>query len=232
MNILKNTLKNQYSQIPNELITDLTLSAGELRVLLYLFTKPDNWTVYNKDVCNQLGISEKTLSKYWKTLITSRWLRRERSRDKKGVLLGGYSFHIGNFDHIGTNTISEECSLMEESSDHSNNKPINKQVTNTNTKSDLPENLNAKAWDEWISYKGKAYKKASQSKMINKLIRHSKDIQQEMVEISIMNGWKGLFELKQQNTFKNKQPEVNSIEWHRQQNQNQENNLIDVEVEA
>ena len=39
MNTLRNELKAKYSQIPNELITDLTLSSGALRVLLYLFTK-------------------------------------------------------------------------------------------------------------------------------------------------------------------------------------------------
>ena len=45
MNTLRNELKRDYSQIPNDLITDLTLSAGALRVLLYLFTKPDEWKV-------------------------------------------------------------------------------------------------------------------------------------------------------------------------------------------
>jgi len=134
MNLLRNTLKKRYSQIPNELVTDLSISAGELRVLLYLFTKPDDWSVYNKDICKQLGISEQTLTKYWKKLITSKWLRREIAHSKDGKLTGGYVYHIGTFDRICTNTVSIHSTETVNSIDHSNTKPINKDLTYTNTK--------------------------------------------------------------------------------------------------
>ena len=126
MNTLRNELKANYSQIPNELITDLSLSSGALRVLLYLFTKPDNWNVYNADICKQLDISEKTLTKYWSELLSSKWLRREKKQTKDGKFTGGYSYLIGSF------TISEESSESVKSSDHSNNKPIQKKETNNN----------------------------------------------------------------------------------------------------
>ena len=134
MNLLRNTLKKRYSQIPNELITDLDISAGELRVLLYLFTKPDNWSVYNKDICKQLGISEQTLTKYWKNLIVSRWLRRDIAHSEDGRLTGGYVYHIGTFNRISTNTVSIHSTETVDSIDHSNTKPLNKDLTNTNTK--------------------------------------------------------------------------------------------------
>lgn len=124
MNTLRNELKSKYSQIPNELITDLELCNGSLRVILYLFTKPDNWNVYNKDICNQLSISEQTLTKYWKKLLNSKWLQREPSRDKEGKLTGGYTYRIGNF------TVSIQSTETVKSIDHSNNKPLNKEVTN------------------------------------------------------------------------------------------------------
>ena len=126
MNTLRNELKRDYSQIPNDLITDLTLSAGALRVLLYLFTKPDNWNVYNADICKQLDISEKTLTKYWNELLSSKWLRREKKQTKDGKFTGGYSYLIGSF------TISEKSSESVECSDHSNNKLIQKKETNNN----------------------------------------------------------------------------------------------------
>ena len=126
MNTLRNELKANYSQIPNELITDLTLSSGALRVLLYLFTKPDNWNVYNADICKQLDISEKTLTKYWNELLSSKWLRREKKQTKDGKFTGGYSYLIGSF------TISEKSSESVKSSDHSNNIPIQKKETNKN----------------------------------------------------------------------------------------------------
>lgn len=101
MNNLRNELKRSYSQIPNELITDLSLSSGALRVLLYLFTKPDDWNVFNKDICKQLGIYEDTLTKYWKELLASKWLRREPKRTESGTLSGGYLYRIGFFTESG-----------------------------------------------------------------------------------------------------------------------------------
>jgi len=51
-----------------------------------------------------------------------------------------------------------------------------------------------------------------------------------MVEQAIMNGWKGLFEIKTQQTFKGKQPQVGSLEWERQQQLNQREDTIDAEI--
>lgn len=125
MSILRNELKRNYSQIPNEMITDKTISAGELRVLLYLYTKPDTWDVYNKDICNQLDISEQTLTKYWKSLLKSKWLRREIAKDENGKLTGGYEYHLGIF------TISIKSTETVKSIEHSNTKPIKQKETNS-----------------------------------------------------------------------------------------------------
>lgn len=122
MNTLRNELKRDFSQIPNELIVDTTISSGALRVILYLFTKNDNWNVYNADICKNLDINEKTLTKYWKELLSSKWLRREKSIGADGKFTGGYIYHIGTF------TISPNLSDMEKSTTIYNTRLI------TNTK--------------------------------------------------------------------------------------------------
>lgn len=122
MNTLRNELKRDFSQIPNELIIDTTISSGALRVILYLFTKDDNWNVYNGDICKNLQINEKTLAKYWKELLSSKWLRREKSIGNDGRFTGGYIYHIGTF------TISPNLSDMEKVVDIYNTRLI------TNTK--------------------------------------------------------------------------------------------------
>lgn len=127
MNTLKNNLKKDYSQIPNELITDMSISHGALRVILYLFTKPDNWNVYNKDIQKQLNISGKTLAKYWKELLVSKWLKRTKRPPLDKNLAGGYEYHIGSF------AISEESSKKEETYHHNKTKPIKQKETNTLT---------------------------------------------------------------------------------------------------
>lgn len=122
MNTLRNELKRDFSQIPNELIVDTTISSGALRVILYLFTKDDNWNVYNGDICKNLGINEKTLTKYWKELLSSMWLKREKSIGVDGKFTGGYIYHIGTF------SISPLLSDMEKSTTIYNTRLI------TNTK--------------------------------------------------------------------------------------------------
>ncbi len=117
MSIIKNQLKREYSQIPNETVIDLTISAGAFRVLVYLYSKPDNWNVYNKDICKQLDMSEQTLTKYWKQLLKSRWLRREKQLPTSENA-GGYIYHIGTF------SIPIQSMKKVESIEHSNTKPI------------------------------------------------------------------------------------------------------------
>lgn len=80
MSVIKNRLKNKFSQIPNEVVTDTRISNGAFRVIIYLFTKPDNWEVNNEDVMKSLKISkDHTISKYWKELLKSGWITRERT---------------------------------------------------------------------------------------------------------------------------------------------------------
>ena len=82
---------------------------------------------------------------------------------------------------------------------------------------DRNTNLNAEAFKEWCQYKGSKFKAVSKTKAINQLVKHSKHIQREMIDSSIANGWAGLFEPKQQTSFKGKAPQVGSLEWERQQ---------------
>ena len=124
MNTLRNELRRSYSQIPNELITDLSISAGALRVLLYLFTKPDDWSVYNADICKNLNIHSETLSKYWKELLASKWLQRTEKRDKG--LFVGYEYSIGEFDHTDNLPIRENTDTVK------NGNGKNPDVTNNN----------------------------------------------------------------------------------------------------
>lgn len=58
--------------------------------------------------------------------------------------------------------------------------------------------LDESSFTEWMSYK-KYKTKAPITKCINFLSKYDKETQKQIVDTSIMNGWKGLFEPKQQN---------------------------------
>ena len=94
MSILRNPLKEKFSQIPNEMIIDLDLSAIEFRLMCYLFSRPDGWQVRNTDIMNKLGIRRReTLAGYWKKLIKMEYIIRH----EKEKILGqfkGYDYEL------------------------------------------------------------------------------------------------------------------------------------------
>lgn len=62
---------------------------------------------------------------------------------------------------------------------------------------EYPPGLNIEAYEAWLKYKGKNYRKASKTMSMNKLLKQTQEEQKQMVEDSIANGWKGLFPPKE-----------------------------------
>lgn len=76
--VIKRPTSN-YSQIPNELIYDKRFnsnkqSAMALRLLLYIFSKPDNWQFYRETVAEELGVSVPTLDRMIREAKELGWL--------------------------------------------------------------------------------------------------------------------------------------------------------------
>ena len=78
----------QYYNIPNKIL-DFSLSADSLKVLLYLYTRPPNWKIWNKKVMTDVKISNQKLAKVWKELLAKGLIERERERYKNGAIKGG-----------------------------------------------------------------------------------------------------------------------------------------------
>jgi hypothetical protein len=96
MGILKNRLTENFSTIPNGIITDTRLSTGARILYCYLASKPDNWKIWNNDIKKSLGISNNhTIAKYFKELLDTGWINRtlNRSKDSKN-LSGGYDYEL------------------------------------------------------------------------------------------------------------------------------------------
>ncbi len=61
---------------------------------------------------------------------------------------------------------------------------------------EYPRELNIEAFKMWCKHKGSKYSKQGKTISRNKLVKYSYEQQMEMVENSIMNNYKGLFEIK------------------------------------
>lgn len=95
-----NSIRKCFTQIPNAIAIDLSLSSGAVRVFLYMSGKPDDWFFNNRDIQKQLGIKDdSTMSKYWKELINSGWVSRTPALNHNGKPSGYYDY-ILNFQPV------------------------------------------------------------------------------------------------------------------------------------
>lgn len=83
-NFLRNHIKSEFAQIPNELIEDRTISATARMLFCYLAVKPDNWNFFISDISNALRISPDTLRKVIKELVFAGWILDEGQDRKRG----------------------------------------------------------------------------------------------------------------------------------------------------
>lgn len=89
MSATRNPLKENFTQIPNELIVDKNIPNGAFRVMVYLFSKPSGWVVNNSDIKKQLGIGQNdTIAEYWRKLINGGWITRVRNSS------GGFDYDL------------------------------------------------------------------------------------------------------------------------------------------
>lgn len=151
MAILKNKLKQQFTQIPNELIVDNRLSMGAKLIYVYLASKPDGWQVWNGDIQKALNIKDSgTMSKYWKELLNAGWVTRTPIKSEDGRFSGGYDYEIGENPNTEKTPI-RKISASGENPDYNNTNLDNNTNTNINT------NIYNSSQENFTEEKGKLF---------------------------------------------------------------------------
>lgn len=84
MNTVKNNLHRDFTTIPNDLVNDDTLHPVARFLFVFMASKPDDWKFWTEELCTGLGISDKTLGKYMRSLVKSGWISREQVRTEGG----------------------------------------------------------------------------------------------------------------------------------------------------
>ena len=132
-----NTFQDNFTQIPNDLITDLRLNAKAFRLAVYLASKPTGWQVNNTDISRRLGIKDSgTIAAAWKQLLSCGWVERKRRQDDEGKLSGG-------FEYVLKNPVNGKNPNMEKP--HLREKPVNgKNPHHSNTDSYSNTDLSSK----------------------------------------------------------------------------------------
>lgn len=102
---MKNNLRKNFTQVPNRLINDNTITRDARFLFVYLCTKDDNWvfrtSVIEKDLC----FSKDTRIKYMKELVDKGWITTNQAKNEKGVW-GALDIEL-NYEPIPSSSFSE-----------------------------------------------------------------------------------------------------------------------------
>ena len=84
MNKVDNKTKKYFTQIPNDLIRNSSISDRARFLYCYMSSMSENWEFYQGKMAKDLGYSKDTLRKYLDELISTGYLKRTQRRSEKG----------------------------------------------------------------------------------------------------------------------------------------------------
>lgn len=84
MNVIKNHVRPRFTQVPNELIEDETLSDRSRFLYVFLIHKPEDWEFRTKHLSDALGMHKDTFRKYRNELCARGWIEVEEQKIIKG----------------------------------------------------------------------------------------------------------------------------------------------------
>ena len=188
-----------------------------------------------------LDLKSDTIYRYIKQLVELGFINHIKDGKKDLIKLTqkGKSLFVSMSEKNPNYYVGKKSELNSEKNPTYKNTNSNKNTNIKNIKNkqkektedeDLPENINLEAFNQWCQYKGKNYSRQGKTLSANKLAKFTHKEQREMVDNSIMNNYKGLFEVKNKSYGTAKAPEVGSIAW-RMHQQNNSQDTIDAEVE-
>ena len=191
-----NKSKN-FTTINNEFIFNKNLSLKAKGLLCHLLALPNDWKLYVEEVEKWSTDGKSAIYSAFKELTSNGYMKREQIREKGKIVSWNYIVFekpYTDFQEIEKLDIENRPLL------NTNNK-LN--TNNTKTERDYPFELNLDAWNLWKEFRKEqfrtTYKPLGEAAAISKLLRisnNNKENQAKIIQQSIENGWKGLFELK------------------------------------
>ncbi|PAF41074.1 helix-turn-helix domain-containing protein [Helicobacter sp. 11S02596-1] len=88
-------MQNNYSKLPNHIITNKNLSRDAKALFWYIASRPIDWDFSNKDIQETLGFKHHdTIAKYLKELLNSGYVQREKIQNEAGKFTGKFKYFI------------------------------------------------------------------------------------------------------------------------------------------
>ena len=131
--IIRRKHKNRFTQIPNAIFADRRLCIAAKGLLVYLLSRPPNWTVRHDQLQYTLGIGRKLLTKLLNELAEAGYLDRDehQGRDEHNRFMP-YDYTVRDIPEPGAADAPAALHLepQREKDTGNNNKEINTESTN------------------------------------------------------------------------------------------------------
>ena len=199
---------SNFTTINNEFIFNKDMSLKAKGLLCHLLALPEKWDLYVEEVEKWHKDKKDSIYSGFKELMKLGYVQRIQKREA-GKFKG--------FDYIVFEKPKRDLSETVLS------KTENPQLLNTDIKlnTDISkkeqfdfeelEELNIEVWKKWRAYRKETfrltYKPIGEKAAIGKLMRLSQgchEVQEQIIQQSIENGWKGIFDLREQKQSKTK----------------------------
>jgi predicted transcriptional regulator len=199
---------SNFTTINNEFIFNKDMSLKAKGLLCHLLALPESWDLYVEEVEKWHKDGKKAIYSAFKELSQFGYIERLQKRDKG--LFKGYEYivHEVPFDQKRETDKrdAEKAPLL--NTDIKLNTDISKKEE---FDFEELEELNIEVWKKWRAYRKETfrltYKPIGEKAAIGKLMRLSQgchEVQEQIIQQSIENGWKGIFDLKEQKQSKTK----------------------------
>ena len=185
-----------HDSISREVVQAITDPVA-LAIYSYLLTMPENWTVRKKQIID-----------HFKPLGADAYARGMKQLRSLGLVW------TANVQGEGGTFIGNEI-IVEQTFDRSSGKPVSRETPSLGKSAPLKKNILPKeedigirGWDEWVKHRKEIRKPLTESsvkKQVTMLEKHPPEIQLQIIDQSIQNGWAGLFEVKNGNKQGGKQ---------------------------
>ena len=186
-----------FTTINNEFIFNKNLSLKAKGLLCHLLALPNDWKLYVEEVEKWSTDGKSAIYSAFKELTSNGYMKREQIRDKGKIV--SWDYIVYEKPH----TDFQEIEKLDVENQPLLNTNIKLNTNNTKTERDYPFELNLEAWELWKAFRKEqfrtTYKPLGEAAAISKLLRisnNNKENQAKIIQQSIENGWKGLFELK------------------------------------
>ena len=101
-------MKSNFTQVPNDIIVDVSLSPLARLLYIYMLSKKEGWSFYRSSMANILGCSRQKMNQVVKELVDA-GLVEKRGQIKKGQhRFGAMVYVVKNYDHINYDHIKND----------------------------------------------------------------------------------------------------------------------------